>query len=73
MPLGRLPFTLRNISPSYHVGVIAGQEESMQLPVSFDMPDTSVLMSSIILLVIAAILGTVVAAGFKRKNLGSLC
>lgn len=73
MPLGRLPFTLRNVSPSYHVGVIAGQEESMQLPVSFGMPESSVLMSSVVLIMIATICLVMVAAGFKRKDLGDLC
>ena len=73
LPLGRLPFTLRNISPSYHVGVIADQQESMQLPVSLGMPATSVLMSSVILIVIAAVFGAAIAFFFKRKNLGSLC
>lgn len=72
-PLGRLPFSLRNISPSYHTGVIAGQQESMQLPISFGMPDTSILISSLVLIAIAVFFGTLVAIGFKRKNLGELC
>lgn len=73
IPLGRLPFTLRNISPSYHVGVIGGQQENMQLPVSFGMPETSVLMSSLILIAIACVFGAAIAVGFKRKDLGGLC
>ena len=32
LPLGRLPFTLRNISPSYHVGVIADQGREHATP-----------------------------------------
>jgi hypothetical protein len=73
IPLGRVPFTLRNISPSYHVGVIAGQEESMQLPISFGMPETSLPMSVIVLVAIAVVFGVAAALGFKRKNLGELC
>lgn len=73
VPLGRLPFTLRNLSPSYHVGVIANQQESMQLPISFGVPETSVLMSSLILLAIAVAFGAAIAVGFKRRNLGELC
>lgn len=72
-PLGRLPFTLRNLSPSYHAGVIAGQQESMQLPISLGMPDTSILTSSLVLVVIAIVFAVAVAVGFKHKNLGDLC
>lgn len=73
LPLGRLPFTLRNISPSYHVGVIAEQEESMQLPISFGMPETSLSTSIIVIVAIAVVFAVAVALGFKRKNLGELC
>jgi MFS family permease len=73
IPLGKLPFTLRNLSPSYHVGVISSQEESIHLPISFGAPETSVLWSSLVLLAIAAVFTTLVAIGFKRKNLGELC
>jgi hypothetical protein len=73
IPLGRLPFSLRNLSPSYHTGVIAGQEESMQLPISFGAPGSSVAMSSLILICIAVVLCAAIAYGFKRKNLGELC
>jgi len=73
IPLGRVPFTLRNISPSYHVGVIAQQQESMQLPISFGMPPTSVSMSALILAVIAIVFGVALAWAFKRKDLGELC
>jgi hypothetical protein len=73
MPLGRLPFSLRNISLSYHVGVISEQSESMQLPISFGAPETSVTMSALILLGAAAVLCAAIALGFKRKKLGDLC
>ena len=73
IPLGRLPFSLRNISLSYHTGVIAEQQDSLQLPISLGMPATSVTMSALILLGIAIVFGAVIAAGFKRKDLGELC
>lgn len=73
MPLGRLPFSLRNVSPSYHLGVVAEQEESMQLPISFGHPETSVGVSVLVLLAIAVVFGAAIAAGFNRKNLGDLC
>ncbi len=73
IPAGKIPFALRNISPSYHMGVIAGQEESLRLPVSFGLPEMSVWMSSVILLGIAVVFGVAVAYGFTRKDLGELC
>lgn len=72
-PLGRVPFTLRNISLSYHVGVIGGQEETMHLPVSFGAPATSLTTSIIVLLIMTALFGAAIAIGFKRKRLGDLC
>ncbi len=73
VPLGRLPFSLRNISPSYHMGVIANQEEHMELPIIFGLPDTSITMSALILLAIAVVFSVIIAVGFKRKHLGELC
>ena len=73
IPLGKVPFSLRNISPSYHVGVIADQQEVLRLPVSLGLPPTSVVMSVIVLVSIALVFGVALAIGFKRKNLGELC
>jgi len=73
IPLGRLPFSLRNISLSYHMGVISQQQESMQLPIMFAMPETSVLASVLILLGAAVVFCSAVALGFNRKSLGDLC
>jgi len=73
MPLGRLPFSLRNISPSYHVGVISEEQESFQLPIQLSAPDSSVTMSALILLGVAAVFCIAIALGFKRKKLGDLC
>lgn len=73
MPLGRVPFSLRNISPSYHMGVIANQQENMELPIRFGLPETSVVMSAMILLGIALVFVAAIAVGFRRKNLSELC
>lgn len=73
LPIGKVPFSLRNVSLSYHVGVIANQQENLQLPIVFRMPESSVVVSSLILAGIAALLLAAVAYGFKRKNLGDLC
>ena len=71
-PLGRIPFSLRNISPSYHVGVVANQQENMELPISFGLPETSVILSALILLAIAIVFIVATAVGFTRKNLADL-
>jgi len=73
LPLGKVPFSIRNLSPSYHVGVLSGQEESYELPIVVGMPHTSVLLSVLILLAVAVVFGALIAFAFKRKNLGELC
>jgi hypothetical protein len=73
IPLGKIPFSLRNISPSYHMGVLADQEETLRLPVAFGYPDVSLVISSLVLLGIAVFFSAAVAYAFKRKNLGELC
>jgi len=73
LPLGRLPFSLRNLSLSYHMGVISQQQENMQLPIMFGMPETSVLASVLILLGAAVVFCLAVALGFNKKSLGDLC
>lgn len=73
MPLGTVPFSLRNLSPSYHVGVIANQQENMQLPISFGLPDTSLLGSSLFLVAVAIVFIAAAAVAFTRKDLGELC
>lgn len=73
IPLGRLPFSLRNLSLSYHVGVISEQGDSIQLPISFGAPESSVTMSALVLLGVAVVFCAAIALGFKRKKLGDLC
>jgi hypothetical protein len=72
-PLGKVPFSIRNISPSYHVGIISGQEETYDLPIMIGMPGASVLISALLLLGIAVLFTAMAAVAFKRKNLGELC
>jgi hypothetical protein len=71
-PLGRVPLSFRNLSPSYHVGVIANQRESMELPISFGQPDASVILSVAVLLAMAVVFIAATVAGFTRKNLVDL-
>lgn len=73
LPLGRVPFSLRNLSPSYHVGVIADQQDLLALPVQLAPPDSSAVLSAVVLAGIAAASIALTAALFRRKNLGELC
>lgn len=73
LPLGRIPFSLRNLSLSYHLGVISQQQESMQLPIMLGAPETSLLASVLILAGAAVVFCAAVALGFSRKSLGDLC
>jgi hypothetical protein len=72
-PVGLLPFNLRNISPSYHVGVISNQQEGMVLPIRIGGPPTSETVSILVLLGILVVFSAAIAWGFKKKNLGDLC
>jgi hypothetical protein len=72
-PLGMLPFSLRNISPSYHMGVISNQQEGMELPIRFGGPPTSLAVSVIVLVCILVVFAVANAYGFKKKDLGDLC
>jgi hypothetical protein len=73
LPLGKVPFGIRNLSPSYHMGVIANQQEQMVLPVPLELPETSVLFSTALLAGLALIFSVAAAEVFRRKNLGELC
>ena len=55
------------------MGVIANQQENMELPIRFGLPETSVVMSAMILLGIALVFVVAIAVGFRRKNLSELC
>lgn len=72
-PIGMLPFSLRNISPSYHMGVISNQQEGMHLPITIGAPASSVTMSVIVLIGIIVVFSAAIAYGFKKKDLGDIC
>lgn len=73
LPLGRVPFAIRNLSPSYHVGAIARQQTEMALPIQLAPPDASPILSAVVLLVLAAVSLALTALVFRRKNLGEIC
>jgi hypothetical protein len=72
-PVGTIPFSIRNLSPSYHMGVIANQQDTMDLPVRFGEPATSIVASGVFLVVLAVVAVAAVTFAFRRKNLGDLC
>jgi hypothetical protein len=71
--LSYVPFSLRNLSPCYHLRVLADQLVEMDLPIPIATPPSSLLTSSIILAVTAVVLSGVGGFLFSRKNLGDLC
>ncbi len=72
-PIGRLPFSLRNLSPSYHVGVIANQQDNLALPIQLALPDSSVALSTVVLIAIAILFSVATAFVFHRMNLRDVC
>jgi hypothetical protein len=73
LPIGRLPFGIRNLSPSYHLGVIAGNTETYALPISLDSGASSPLTSSLVLVALTLVAITLTAVLFSRKKLVNLC
>jgi hypothetical protein len=73
-PMARLPFELRNVSPSFHVRVLADQVIEIEgLPIPIQAPETSMLVSVIVLLIIAAVFLGLGGFLFGRKDLGEIC
>jgi hypothetical protein len=72
-PLSAVPFKLRYVAPSYHVGVVGNQLEAMKLPIPIEAPASSVFWSSVFLVVLFAATLVITAWAFRRKDLGELC
>ena len=72
-PLGRIPFAIRNLSPGYHMRVLADQQMEIQLPIALAPPPSSVPISAVVLIVLTVVFTLAVATLFKRKGLGELC
>lgn len=71
--IGRLPFSLRVIAPSYHLRYLAHLEKPLPIPIDLEPGGGSVLGSTIFLLALAAATTALSAWFFSRKNLGELC
>jgi hypothetical protein len=72
-PIGRLPFAVRNLAPSYHTRVLTDQIDTYSLPISIDVSHTPAIGAVAYLVVLTAVVITATAIVFKRKNLGNLC
>lgn len=72
-PLGRLPFSLRLLAPSFHLRTISGVEAEFNLPIDVHPATSTPLMSSLALVVIGALAIYATAQLFARKPLGELC
>ncbi len=72
-PIGRLPFAIRNIAPSYHLRNISGLHEIWDLPISINFTHTPLIGSIIFCFVFSALVIFITAFLFSRKNLGGLC
>lgn len=73
-PLGRVPFSIRNLSPSYHMRLITDRLSEIPLPVPIDFPEpTSVVPSAAALAIVGIVFTAATALMFNRKNLGELC
>jgi len=72
-PLGTFPFGLRNLAPSYHYRVIADQVVEMELPAMITVPEGSLVVSVVALVVITGLALFAVTFRFDRMQLPELC
>jgi len=70
---GQIPFGIRKLSIAYHARVLAGQPETLDLPISIVPPSDSFVVSLAVLLFLAALFTWLTGVMFSRKNLGELC
>ncbi len=72
-PLGRLPFSMRLLAPSFHVRTISGIDSTFKLPIDVDAAESTPVLSAVVLVLVAAAAIYVTALLFRRKPLGELC
>jgi hypothetical protein len=71
--IGQIPFSLRNMVPSYHLRILTNLEETFQLPIPISLDSGTAGEASIYLLIMAVIGYGLTAYIFSKKNLGELC
>jgi hypothetical protein len=71
--IGQIPFSIRNVAPSYHLRILTDLEETFRIPIQLELKKGTVTEASIYLLVMAVIGYALTAYIFSKKNLGELC
>lgn len=71
--IGMLPFSIRMISPSYHLRVIGEAQAAFPIPFLGEAARSTPFVASLLLLGIAALAIFLTARVFARKNLPELC
>ncbi len=72
-PLAQLPFTLRRLSPSYHLSVIADRVLEFHFPITVQPPEPSMPAAILVLAGMSVVFLALGAWLFARKSLGELC
>ncbi|MCP4546071.1 MAG: hypothetical protein GY835_06360 [bacterium] len=73
LPVGRLPFTMRNLAPSFHLRVLSDKIDSISIPVMMDVSDPSLFFSAMVMVLVTIVATTLTALLFSRRNLVNLC
>jgi hypothetical protein len=71
--LGRLPFALHSLAPSFHLGVLTDRNDFLDLPIALDVPEGWVPGSAAVLLITGLVTALLSATLFARKNVGEIC
>ena len=72
-PISHLPFSFRNVAPSYHLGSLAGHLNTLSLPLQVKLAGQSAVVSSLFLISLTAVCVALCAWLFSRRRLVSLC
>ncbi len=72
-PISHLPFSFRNIAPSYHLGSLTGHLNTMSLPLQVPLVGQSTFVSALFLVALAAVATFLCAWVFSRRRLTNLC
>ncbi len=72
-PLAQLPFSIRVLAPSFHVGSLLGRSPSYQLPIQVDTVSVAPVVSALVLLAVSSLAIGWTMRLFSRRDLPELC
>lgn len=72
-PLAQLPFSIRMLAPSFHVGSVLGRSPSYDLPIAVDSVSVAPVVSALVLLGAASLAIAWTMRLFSRRDLPELC